>query len=181
LSGNHQSLGVCPQAAGAYDIDSIQLAQALKHLEEANLLVGAVAHPYQRPLELNLLRLKKKVAAGVDFVFTEPVFDLASFTPWMDAVRAAGLDKRTAIIASVLPLTSVEQAESLQKRQTYGHLDEAVATRLRVASDPAKEGLAIAIGVAAQLKTLPGIRGIHVISGGSEALAAEVIKSAGLA
>ncbi len=28
LSGNHQSLGVCPQAAGVNDIDSTQLAQA---------------------------------------------------------------------------------------------------------------------------------------------------------
>jgi methylenetetrahydrofolate reductase (NADPH) len=68
LSGNHQSLGVCPQAAGANDIDSIQLLQALKHLDDSNLLVGAVAHPYQQPLELNLLRLKKKVSAGADFV-----------------------------------------------------------------------------------------------------------------
>lgn len=180
LSGNHQSLGVCPQAAGANDIDSIQLAQALKHLEDSNLLVGAVVHPYQQPLELNLIRLKKKVAAGADFVFSEPVFDLATFTPWMDAVRAAGLDKRTAIIASVLPLTSVEQAESMQQRQTYGRLDETVIARLRAASDPAKEGLAIAAGVAAQLKTVAGIRGIHVLSGGNEALAAEVLKTAGL-
>ena len=30
LSGAHQSLGVCPQAAGVHDIDSIQLTQALK-------------------------------------------------------------------------------------------------------------------------------------------------------
>jgi 5,10-methylenetetrahydrofolate reductase len=181
LSGNHQSLGVCPQAAGANDIDSIQLLQALKHLDDSNLLVGAVAHPYQQPLELNLLRLKKKVSAGADFVFSEPVFDLASFTRWMDAVRAAGLDKRTAIIASVLPLTSVQQAESAQQRQSYGRLDEAVVARLRAASDPAKEGLAIATGLAAQIKTVPGIRGIHVLSGGNEALAAEVIKTAGLA
>ena len=30
---------------------------------------------------------------------------------WMDAVRAAGIDKQAAIIASVLPLTGVEQAQ----------------------------------------------------------------------
>jgi 5,10-methylenetetrahydrofolate reductase len=181
LSGNHQSLGVCPQAAGANDIDSIQFAQAVKHLDDAGLLVGAVAHPYQQPLELNLLRLKKKIAAGADFVISEPVFDLATFAAWMEAVRTAGLDKRTAIIASVLPITSVEQAERLQQRQAYGRLDEAVVARLRAASDPAKEGMAMATGVAAQLKTVPGLRGIHVLSGGSEALAAEVLKTAGLA
>ena len=99
-----------------------------------------MAHPYQQPLELNLLRLKKKIAAGADFLLTQPVFDLAGFTLWMDAVRAAGLDKRTAIIASVLPLTSVEQAEALRQRQTYGPLDEAVVARLAKASDRGQRG-----------------------------------------
>jgi len=181
LSGNHQSLGVCPQAAGANDIDSIQLAQALKSLDLPEMLVGAVAHPYQQPLELNLLRLKKKIAAGVDFLLTQPVFDLAGFTLWMDSVRAAGLDKRAAIIASVLPLTSVDKAEALRQRQTYGPLDEAVIARLGMASDAAKEGLAMAAEIAAQLKTVPGVRGIHILSGGCEALAAGVIEAAGLA
>jgi len=181
LSGNHQSLGVCPQAAGANDIDSIQLAQALKSLDLPEMLVGAVAHPYQQPLELNLLRLKKKIAAGVDFLLTQPVFDLAGFTLWMDAVRAAGLDERAAIIASVLPLTSVDKAEALRQRQTYGPLDEAVIVRLGKASDAAKEGLAVAAEIAAQLKTVPGVRGIHILSGGCEALANGVIEAAGLA
>ena len=139
-----------------------------------------MAHPYQQPLELNLLRLKKKVAAGADFLLTEAVFDLAGFTLWMDAVREAGLDKKTAIIASVLPLASVEKAEALRRRQTYGPLDEAVIARLAKASDPANEGVAMAAAMAAQLKTIPGVRGIHILSGGCEALAAGVIEAARL-
>ena len=181
LSGNHQSLGVCPQAAGVNDIDSVQLAQALKGLNLPEMLFGAVAHPHQRPLELNLLRLRKKIAAGVDFLLTQPVFDLAGFTLWMDSVRAAGLDKRAAIIASVLPLTGVDQAEDLRQRQTYGPIDETVVARLGSASDAAKEGLAMAAEMAAQLKTVPGVRGIHILSGGCEALAGKVIEAAGLA
>ncbi len=181
LSGNHQSLGVCPQAAGANDVDSIQLTQALKGLDLPEMVVGAVAHPYQQPLELNLIRLKKKMAAGVDFLLTQPVFDLAGFTLWMDAVRAAGLDKRAAIIASVLPLTSVDKAEALRQRQTYGPLDEAVVARLGKASDAAEEGLAMAAEAAAQLKTVPGVGGIHILSGGCEELAGGVIEAAGLA
>jgi methylenetetrahydrofolate reductase (NADPH) len=180
LSGNHQSLGVCPQAASANDIDSIQLTQILKGLDLPDMLVGEVTHPHQRPLELNLLRLKKKIAAGADFLLTQPVFDLAAFTLWMDAVRAAGLDEQAAIIASVLPLTSVDQAESVRQRETYGPLDEAVITRLAAASDAAKEGLAMAVEVVTQLKTVPGVRGIHILSGGSEAVAGEVLQAAGL-
>ena len=98
-----------------------------------------------------------------------------------DSVRAAGLDKRAAIIASVLPLTGVDQAEDLRQRQTYGPIDETVVARLGSASDAAKEGLAMAAEMAAQLKTVPGVRGIHILSGGCEALAGKVIEAAGLA
>jgi 5,10-methylenetetrahydrofolate reductase len=181
VSGNHQSLGVCPQAAGANDLDSIQLTRVLKDLDVPELLVGAVSNPSQRPLELNLLRLKKKIAAGAEFLVTQPVFDLDAFTSWMDAVRAAGLDKQIAIIASVLPLTSVERAESMRQRQTYGPLDESVAAKLASASDPAKEGLAMVVEVAARLKTVPGLRGINILSAGDEVMAAEVIQAADLA
>jgi methylenetetrahydrofolate reductase (NADPH) len=157
ISGNHQSLGVCPQAAAANDIDSIQFIQAMKkmvlygcglngkELETGlNLQIGAVAHPYQRPMELNLLHLKKKVKVGADFLLTQAVFDLDGFSQWMDVVRAADLDKRTAIIASVMPLTGVEEARALQRRQTYGPVGEDIISRIGSAKDPAKEGVAIA-------------------------------------
>jgi len=185
LSGDHQSLGVCPQAAGVYDIDSIQFTQALKSwMREGplpELPVGAAAHPYQQPLELNLLRLRKKIAAGASFLLTQAVFDLAGFKRWMDAVRAAGLDRQVAIIASVLPLTGVEQARLLDRRRTYGPVPESVVARLSGASDPAEEGIAIAVEMAGQLKAIPGIRGIHVLCGGCESAAATVIQKAGLA
>ncbi len=182
LSGDHQSLGAFPQSAGVYDIDSIQLIQALKKMMREGSLpelpIGAAAHPYQQPLELGLLRLRKKIAAGADFVLTQAVFDLAGFARWMDAVRAAGLDAKVAILASVLPLASVEQA---RRRGAYGPVPESVIARLTAASDPATEGIAIAVEMARQLKTVPGVRGIHVLSGGCESSAATVIAQAGLA
>jgi methylenetetrahydrofolate reductase (NADPH) len=148
LSGDHQSLGACPQAAGVYDIDSVQFVQALDRLrregpELEGCMVGAAAHPYLQPIELNLLRLKKKAAAGADFVLTQAVTDLDGFVRWMDAVRGAGLDREVAIIAGV----------------------------------PAPGGGAMA----AHLKSVPGVRGIHIFSGGDESLAAAVIQEAGLA
>ena len=185
LSGDHQSLGECPQAAGVYDIDSIQFLQALKKLMAdgplADLPLGAAAHPYQQPLELNLLRLRKKIAAGASFVLTQAVFDLAGFTAWMDAVRAAGLDSKVAILASVLPFASVEQARLLARKRTYGPVPDSVIARMAAASDAAKEGIAIAVEMARQLKTVSGVRGIHVLSGGCETAAAAVIQQAGLA
>ncbi len=69
----------------------------------------------------------------------------------------------------------------MRERQTYGPLEEAVITRLAASSDPAKEGLAIAVEMAKWLKTVPGVRGIHILSGGHEATAGAVIDAASLA
>ncbi len=156
LSGDHQWLGACPKAAGVYDIDSIQFAQALNTLRREGvgldghklepppqLLIGAVTHPALQPAELALLRLRKKVAAGVDFLVTDAVKDLSAFAAWMEAARGEGLDRGVAIIAGI----------------------------------DARGGAA----TAARLKTIPGVRGIHILSGGCEELAAPVIREAGLA
>jgi methylenetetrahydrofolate reductase (NADPH) len=194
LSGDHLSKGVSPQAAGVFDIDSVQLAQALRticdegvglgggRLDAApDLLIGAVAHPSLRPMELNLIRLRKKVRAGAEFLLTEAVFDLAVFSEWMDAVQAAGIARQAAVIASVLVLASDRKAKELQARGTYGPIGDAAIARLAKAADPAKEGIALAAETAARLKSVPGVRGIHILCGGHEGAAAGVIKEAGLA
>jgi methylenetetrahydrofolate reductase (NADPH) len=193
MSGNHQSLGICPQAAAVNDLDSIQLTQAMKKMvlhgsglngkelePRLELQIGATAHPYMRPMELNLLRLRKKVTVGADFLFTQAVFDLEGFAEWMDAVRATGLDKRSAILASVLPLNRATEAKALQRLQTYGPIGDDVIARVSQAADAAKEGVAIASEMAVRLRDMPGIRGIHILSGGCESLAAAVMEQAGL-
>ena len=73
VTGNHQSLSVCPQASAANDLDSVQFTQAMKKMvlygsgmngkelePKLNLQIGATAHPYMRPMELNLLRLEEE-------------------------------------------------------------------------------------------------------------------------
>ena len=194
LTGEHQSLQVSPQAAGAYDIDSIQLCQAIQRLSKEGvdfagakldappeLQLGAAAHPYLRPMDLNILRLKKKAQAGAQFFLTQAVFDLTAFSEWMKAVQAAGIAQKVPVIASVLPVRSVEQARALQVKKTYGPVPEDVIARLVKAADPAKEGIAICVENAKALKAMAGVRGIHILCGGFEEAAQQIIRDAGLA
>jgi methylenetetrahydrofolate reductase (NADPH) len=192
MSGMHQALGGFPQAAGAYDMDSVQLTQALAKMASAGLdfsgsklpatpalTVAAAAHPYLRPIELAVRQTKKKIAAGAQILLTDPIFDLAGFEEWLKAVRAAGLDKQAAIIASVLPLTSVAQAEEL-RTQPGSPISDDILKRLR-SGDAAQAGVAIAAEIAGKAKAMAGVRGIHIHSAGCEPLAAAVIKEARLA
>jgi methylenetetrahydrofolate reductase (NADPH) len=194
MSGDHQSKGSSPQAAGAYDIDSIQLVQAIKTMSTSGVgldggklegtldcSLGAVVAPGLRPMELNILRLRKKIQAGATFLLTHAVFDLAGFTAWLEAVRTTGLEKQVAIIASVMALPSVARAQELQAKGTYGTISEAVIARLQKAANPAQEGVTIAAEMAKGLKGLSGVRGIHLMAGGCEGAVAQIITEAGLA
>jgi methylenetetrahydrofolate reductase (NADPH) len=192
VSGNHQSLGVCPQAAAANDLDAVQFTRSMKNMvlhgsglngkqiePRLELQVGATAHPYMRPLDLNLVQLKKKIIAGADFLLTQAVFDMDGFFQWMDSVRRSGLDKRTAIFPSVLPLPSVQMTRELQRSQIYGPIPESVLARIWNAADAAREGVAIAAEMATQLKSIPGVRGIHIL-GGCESMVSAVMQQAGI-
>jgi methylenetetrahydrofolate reductase (NADPH) len=144
------------------------------------LFIGAVVHPLLRPMQLNLIQTKKKVAAGAQFVFTQPLWDLKDFAEWMSAVREAGLHERVCILASVRPLATAEQAEALRKRHEAAALPDAVVARLRKSGDPAREGFALCAELAAQAKDVPGVRGIHILSGGREDAVASILEQGGL-
>jgi methylenetetrahydrofolate reductase (NADPH) len=196
LSGYHQTLMGCPESANVFDIDSIQfihmatrmsedgvLADGTKIDGQFSMLVGAVTNPFLKPLELNLFRLGKKIEAGAKFIQTHAVFDIEIFKLWLDAVRKAGLNQKAAILASVLPLESAAEAQKL--RDTYAEfcIPDQIIERLKKAGDNGaqkKEGLAICVETIKQLKGLDGLRGIHIFSGGREAVVPELITAAGL-
>jgi len=194
LTGAHQSLGASAQAAGAFDIDSTQLCQALSKMTsqgvdfEGNKLssipnfgIAAAVHPYMRPIELSILQVKKKISAGAQVLLTDPIFDVAGFEQWLQAVRAAGLDKKAAILASVLPLQSLAQAEFLEARSGFAPIGEDIISRLKAANDPAQAGIALVAEIAGKVKAMAGVRGIHILSDGCEQSVAKIIQEARLA
>ena len=195
LSGYHQTLIGSPDAANVYDIDSVQLVAAVTRMNREgqlldgtrieggfSMLVGAVANPYLKPLELNLIRLTKKVNAGAAFIQTQAVFDVEAFQEWLEAVRKEGLDGRTAILAGVLPLAGAAEAEKLCTR-TDVNIPQALVGRIKSAGNPdaqKREGLAVCAEIVKKIKGMKGLRGIHILSGGNEALVPGLLSKAGL-
>ena len=196
LSGYHQTLIGCPESANVFDVDSTQfieltarmsengvLADGTKFDGQFSMLVGAVANPFLKPLELNLFRLGKKIEAGARFIQTHAVFDIETFSQWLDAARKEGLTKKVAILAGVFPLSSAAEAQKL--RDTYAEfcIPDKVIERLKKAGDDGaqkKQGLAICVETIKQLKGLDGLRGIQILSGGKEALVPEILAASGL-
>lgn len=196
LSGYHQTLTGCPESANVYDIDSIQLIAAVKDLcekgilldgkkvaGEFSMLIGAAANPDIRPLELNILRLAKKVEAGAAFLQTQAVFDVDSFAEWLKAARDEGITDKAAILAGVMPLSSAAEAVRLTETFTDFRIPDAVVERLKGAGDAEAqkaEGVKICAEIIGSIKGMESLRGIHILSGGNEAVVPDVLAAAGL-
>lgn len=196
LSGYHQALTECPESANVYDIDSIQLIAVVKQMCEEGILlngtkiegdfamlVGAVANPYLRPLELNILRLAKKVEAGARFIQTQAVFDIKAFKEWMDIARNEGITEKVAILAGVLPLNDASEAEELCEKHTDFHIPDDIIDRMKNAGDQEgqrKKGLAIAATIVKEIREIDSVRGVHILSGGKETIVPELIAASGL-
>jgi methylenetetrahydrofolate reductase (NADPH) len=196
LSGYHQTLTDCPESANVYDIDSIQLIAAVEALckdgvlldgkkvtGEFSMLAGAAANPDVRPLELNILRLAKKVEAGAAFIQTQAVFNTESFFEWLKAADKEGITEKTAILAGVMPLSSADEAMELREKFTDFRIPDAVVERLKAAGDEGaqkKEGIKICAETISAVKVMKGLRGIHILSGGNEPVVPEVLSTAGL-
>jgi 5,10-methylenetetrahydrofolate reductase len=193
LSGDHQMFGNHPTAKNVFDIDSIQLIQALKTMRdekkficgedisgEASIFIGAAANPYADPFEFRATRLAKKVKAGADFIQTQAVYDVAKFAKWMKMVTNRGLDKQTHILAGVIPIRSAGMARYMRDYVSGVSVPDEIVTRMEQAKEAKEEGARVAIELIEQLKEIPGIHGVHIMAVGWEDIVPEIVKQAGL-
>jgi methylenetetrahydrofolate reductase (NADH) len=191
MSGDEPKQGNHPDAVNVKDLDGIglvKMAVAMRdqakflsgdHIEHPpRYLVGATASPFTRPMEADLSKTKEKIAAGADFLQTQPVFDIATFSQWLAEVRRVA-DRRVAIIAGVLVLRSAEQAERLAKIPGVA-LGSAVIERLRGSRDPEGEGVALATETVRSLRALPGVGGVHLYAIEWPEGVVRVVEAAGL-
>jgi methylenetetrahydrofolate reductase (NADPH) len=195
LTGYHQTLIGAAGSANVFDIDSIQLVNMVKKMNEGmlqdgkkiqgtfSMLIGAAANPSLKPMELNMLRLRKKIAAGADFIQTQAVFDVAVFKAWLEAAQKEGLTDKTAILAGVMPLSGTAEAKKLSENYTDYNIPADIIERIGKAGNEdaqKKEGIKICSEIIKALKGLKGLRGIHILSGGNEASVPELISASGL-
>lgn len=198
LSGDHQNFGNHPEAKGVFDVDAVQLVQIVRKMrDEATLVngeqtkykkepyptplfVGAAANPFADPLEFRVVRLAKKVEAGAEFIQTQAIYDLPRFERFMELARDRGLHERTFIIAGVLPVKS-HKALLYMKNEVAGmSIPDELIARMRDASDPQEEGIAICVELINAVRAVPGVRGVHIMPPLWESVVPEVVRRAGL-
>ena len=195
LSGDHQSFGSQPDAMNVFDIDSIQLIHAVRAMREEGkdmsgfdlkgpprMFIGAAANPFADPFEYRVIRLAKKIDAGVDFIQTQCVYNLDRFKEWIKMAREEGLTEKAHILAGVTPLKSAGMAKYMAEKVAGMDVPESVTTRMAgVPKETAsEEGIKICIETIAELREIKDVHGVHIMAIEWEEKVGEVVKAAGL-
>jgi len=192
LTGDYQKLGDNPEAKGVFDLDSIQLIATVAQMNSGYLLsgremkkapeflIGGAANPFAVPFEMRLIRLYKKVKAGVNFIQTQPVFDPELFIRWMEKVVEMGLHEKVAILAGVMPVKSVNTLLHMREDVPGVKINDVYIRRMEKAADPQAEGIKIAVEIIQTVKNIKGVRGVHIMPFMWESIMPTVLKEAGL-
>ena len=150
LTGDHQSFGNHPESKNVFDMDSVQLVQAVANMRdecifqcgdafkgiEPRFFVGAAAAPFADPIDFRPYRLAKKVNAGADFIQTQLVYDVDAFAQYMEKVRELGLHEKTFILAGVGPLKSPGMARYMKNNVPGILVPDDIIKEMNAAGEP---------------------------------------------
>ena len=174
VTGDPPKMGTYPNTTAVFDIDSIGLISFIQLLNrgldfsgkaiggQTALFVGAGCNPGAVDMDLEADRYGRKVEAGAEFFFSQPVFDpellerfLAKTESWSDVPFMVG----------IMPLISARNAEFLHNEVPGMQIPDAVRAAIKAA--PSKEaqrnvGIEVARETLGALRHHPRVRGTYV-------------------
>jgi methionine synthase I (cobalamin-dependent)/5,10-methylenetetrahydrofolate reductase len=168
LTGDPAKVGDHPGAQSVYDVSSIELISIIKRLNEGfnyigksiklptNFVTGCTFNPNAKNLDAQVSRLERKIAAGAQYVMTQPVFD----TRLVEEMRKRTQHLSVPIFTGVWPLLNGRQAAFLHNEVPGIVIPENVRQQMtgREGAEGRKQGIEIAKEVCrAALDHFPGV------------------------
>ncbi|MCX8007756.1 MAG: methylenetetrahydrofolate reductase C-terminal domain-containing protein [Coriobacteriia bacterium] len=186
VTGDEPRCGDHPQARGVFDLDSTQLLQVASGMNEGRdmqgrplaggtaFYLGAAMFPEAEPWDAQLARTVGKIEAGARFFQTQAVFDLDKLVRAVDALHEHGAK----VIAGVLVLRSPRVIDFVNQHLAGLVVPEAVADRIRSASDPIEAAVDLAVEQVAAIRQIAD--GVHIMPLGLDARVPEILARAGI-
>lgn len=194
ITGDHIVKGDHRDAKPVYDLDSVQLLQAMTILESGkdmgkdfkgrpNKLEGApkffkgcVVTPCADLVAPQILKLEKKVAAGAQFCQTQAVYDPAAFEAFMNEVRRRNIN--IPILVGIVVLKGAGMAKYMNSNVPGVVVPEPMMQEL--ADTPKEDTKKKAVEIAARLirQMKPMCQGAHIMPLGWDETVAQIVEQA---
>ena len=187
LTGDHPTLGDHPEAKPVFDLDSVQLLQVVKKLQEGldmkgnklegaapKFCVGAVVNPGADPIEPQIIKMEKKIEAGAEFFQTQAVYDIKTFENFLSKIKHL----KTTILAGIVLLKSAGMARYMNKNVAGVFVPDNLIKEMEETKDKSAKSIEIAARLIKELK--PMCQGIHIMPIGWDKKVPLVLDAAGL-
>ena len=190
LTGDHTSVGDHPQAKGVFDLDSVSILSTATKLNsgvdsvglelqgKTNFYLGASVTPEYAPIEVQLLKMQKKINAGARFFQTQAVYDIDHLRKFRELTK----DMDCKILAGIVPLKSPGMAKFMTANVPGIFVPDDQIERLRAAGkgNYVQEGIKMAGEFIRQIKEENLCDGVHIMAIGAEENVPLILDAAGL-
>jgi 5,10-methylenetetrahydrofolate reductase len=186
LTGDYVTLGDHPQAKPVFDLDSVSLLMTASRLQEGHDLagnelegkpmfyLGAVVTPGAEPLELQLIKMEKKVKAGAQFFQTQAVYDPELFRRFMEGAKALGVP----VMLGFVLLKSAGMARYMNKNVAGVSVPDSIIDEMKKTDDKAATSIKIAARIIRETREM--CQGIHLMTMGWERYVPAILQEAGI-
>ena len=176
LGGDKPEAGDQPEAKGVFCLGSADLVRTAAGIgagqlpsgraiaDAEPLLPGVADSPIDPPDGWQPVGLLAKIAAGAAFAQTQFCMDAGVVRRYAARLRDAGVAEDFRLIVGVAPLASAKSANWIRDNLFGAIIPDAIVARLEAAADPRAEGAAICVDYIAELATIPGVAGAHVMA-----------------
>jgi len=190
LTGDAVPVGDHKEAKSVFDLDSVQLLETVRIMESGKDLggndlngaveycAGAIVTPEADPIEPQLLKFEKKIAAGAEFFQTQAIYDLDNFARFMEYARKFP----TKILAGIVLLTSANAARYMTNNVPGVVVPQYLIDEMASApkEERVKKGIEIAGRMIARIKKEGMCDGVHIMAIGKEEVVPDILAAAGL-
>jgi methylenetetrahydrofolate reductase (NADPH) len=193
LTGDPPTKSRGPAAGLPFDLDATQMLWILRRMRDEGqfldgrsieqpptLFLGTAASPSDSMPQHEALRLEKKINAGAQFIQTQLVYDAKLLERWLEALEARDLLTKVHILVGIGPLRSIRVARYMLEHIPDIAMPAQMVEQMEKSAQPEEMGLEIALRLIEEVKQLPGVSGIHLMSVGWQAILPRLLHEAGL-
>jgi methylenetetrahydrofolate reductase (NADPH) len=186
LSGDDPSAGDQPDTKAVFDLDSRALTETARMIRDrgelpsgqkvagqARFFLGAGDGPVDPPAAWQPDALKKKIAAGTQFVQSQFCMDAGVVRRYVERLKETGVE--IFLLIGIAPLRSAGSARWMRKNLPGTIIADALVARMENAADPVAEGRRICAELIEELSTIPGVAGVHLMAPNNASAIPEVI------
>ncbi|MBI9083387.1 MAG: methylenetetrahydrofolate reductase [Desulfobacterales bacterium] len=188
LTGDHIQLGDHKEAKPVFDLDSVQLIRMALGLRQGHditgnpienppdMAYGAVVNPNFEPLDLQLLKMHKKVEAGAEFFQTQAVYDVAIFERFIKKAEAFGRP----IQVGVVLLKSPQMGKFMNKNVSGIEVPQAWIDEIGTVdkADRKKKAAEMMGRFLGKIKSM--VQGVHIMPLGWADVVPDILEHAGI-